>query len=110
MAQQDDGFTLMELLIVVTILGILASVVALSVSTMTGAADESSCLSDERTLLTAAEAYFAQMSADSIPATGTVEPYEQTLVEAGFLAATSEYHDLDAAGVVVTMPGGTCAA
>lgn len=108
MARRDEGFTLIELLMVVTILGVLTAAVVLGVGGITGAAEETGCLADRRSLEKAAEAYFAQMSADSIPATGTVEPYEQTLVEAGFLASTSEFHDLDAAGDVVAMPGGTC--
>ena len=104
---RDDGFSLIELLLVIVILGILTTVVVLSVSGMTSKAEDSACLADRRTLEKASEAYFAQMPADTIPATGdpnTVpDAYEQTLVEAGFLRGPSQYFDLDEHGQLVDL-------
>jgi prepilin-type N-terminal cleavage/methylation domain-containing protein len=104
----DDGFSLIELLLVIVILGILATVVVLAVGGITGDAEDSACLADRRTLQKAGEAYFAQTPAEMIPATGAVEPYEQTLVDAGFLRNTSQYYDLDEFGQLVAVAGSPC--
>ena len=104
---RDDGFSLIELLLVIVILGILTTVVVLSVSGMTSEAEESACLADRRTLEKAGEAYFAQKHATTIPPTGDPEvvanAYEQTLVDAGFLRGPSQYFDLDEHGQLVDL-------
>jgi prepilin-type N-terminal cleavage/methylation domain-containing protein len=104
----DEGFSLIELLLVIVILGILATIVVLAVGGMRSDAEDSACLADRRTLEKAGEAYFAQAPAESIPATGAVEPYEQTLVDEGFLRNTSQYYDLDEFGQLVAVPGSPC--
>lgn len=98
-----DGFSLIELLLVIVILGILTTVVVLTVAGITSEAEDSACLADQKTLAKATEAYFAQTPSSTIPPTGTDEPYEQTLVEAQFLRGTSEYFDLDANGQLVDL-------
>ena len=103
----DQGFSLIELLLVIVILGVLATVVALSVGGMTSDAEETACLTDQRLLEKASEAYFAQTPAETIPATGdpnTVpDAYEQTLVDAEFLRGPSQYFDLDEHGQLVDL-------
>ena len=104
----DQGFSLIELLLVIVVLGLLATVVAMSVGGMTSEADETACLADRRLLEKAGEAFFAQAPADTIPATGVDEPYEQTLVDREFLRTTSEHYDLDADGQLVLVSGSPC--
>jgi prepilin-type N-terminal cleavage/methylation domain-containing protein len=107
--RSDQGFSLIELLLVIVVLGVLATVVVLSVSGMTSAADETACLTDRRLLEKAGEAYFAQAPAETIPATAAaVEPYEQTLVDGGYLRHTSDYYDLDTDGELLVVTGSQC--
>jgi prepilin-type N-terminal cleavage/methylation domain-containing protein len=68
---RDKGFTLVELLIVIVILGILATVTVFAVRGITDKGKAASCGSDRKTVETAIEAYFAQYSATSIAHTGT---------------------------------------
>lgn len=110
--QDDSGFSLIELLIVILILGIVTTIVVLSVAGITDEADDAACLADRRLLEKAGEAYFAQTPAETIPATGdpTTFPdaYEQTLVDAEFLRQTSKYYDLDTDGQLVQVAGSPC--
>ena len=104
----DQGFSLIELLLVIVVLGILATVVAMSVGGVTSEAEETACLADRRLLEKAGEAYFAQTRAATIPATGVEEPYERTLVEQQFLGNTSDYYDLAADGGIIVVSGSPC--
>ena len=65
--KQDKGFTLVELLIVIVILGILATVTVFAVRGITDRGQKNSCAVDNRTLTTAIEAFYAQNQRD--PAT-----------------------------------------
>ena len=58
--KKDKGFTLVELLIVIVILGILATVTVFAVRGITDQGQSSACAADEKTLQVAAEAYMAQ--------------------------------------------------
>lgn len=58
--KKDKGFTLVELLIVIVILGILATVTVFAVRGITDQGQTSACAADEKTLQVAAEAYMAQ--------------------------------------------------
>jgi prepilin-type N-terminal cleavage/methylation domain-containing protein len=57
--KQDKGFTLVELLIVIVILGILATVTVFAVRGITDKGQENACAVEARTLSTAIEAYYA---------------------------------------------------
>ena len=61
---QDKGFTLVELLIVIVILGILATVTVFAVRGITDKGEENACAVEKRTIETAAEAYYAQEGDD----------------------------------------------
>jgi prepilin-type N-terminal cleavage/methylation domain-containing protein len=99
--ERDHGFTLVELLIVIVVLGILSTIVVLAVSGMRTEAVESACGAHERQLLTAVEAYFARFETTSLPDAGGDEGFEQTLFDARMLRWTSEYFDLDATGALI---------
>ena len=63
---RDKGFTLVELLIVITIMGILATVAVFAVRGVTNNAQANTCKADRSTLQTAAETYFAQYGGTQI--------------------------------------------
>lgn len=60
LVKKDKGFTLVELLIVIVILGILATVTVFAVRGITNNGKESACAADKKVLETAAESYMAQ--------------------------------------------------
>jgi prepilin-type N-terminal cleavage/methylation domain-containing protein len=85
----DDGFTLVELLIVIVVLGVLSTVTVFAVRGITDQGRASATSSDQRILSTAQEAYMAQNGRY-----GT----EAELVTAGLLKAQSGAHDITLAG------------
>jgi prepilin-type N-terminal cleavage/methylation domain-containing protein len=62
--KQDKGFTLVELLIVIVILGILATVTVFAVRGITDRGQTNACSVDQRTLDTSIEAFYAQYQRD----------------------------------------------
>lgn len=100
---RDRGFTLIEIITVVVILGILSVVVAFSVRGVTDQAEASACGADARTLSQVAESYLADEGVDTLPAMGTTpNRYELALIDAGLLAQVSIRYDLQADGTVTT--------
>ena len=99
----DRGFTLVEILVVIAILGILAVVVAYSVRGVTDRGETSACAGDAKTLTIAADVYMAQESVDVLPAIGaSANRYELFLIDAGFIRQVSTKYDLQADGTVTT--------
>jgi general secretion pathway protein G len=80
--KQDKGFTLVELLIVIVILGILATVTVFAVTGITGRGKESACQSDAKTIQTALEAYNANE--------GAYTNSQPALVDAGLMHSVSK--------------------
>ena len=79
------GFTLLELLVVVAILGILAGVAVFAVGGLRGESQEVACDADARVLATAQGAYAVEAGRPGS---------EAELVDSGFLAGESESHDV----------------
>jgi prepilin-type N-terminal cleavage/methylation domain-containing protein len=81
----DGGFSLIELLIVIVVLGILATVVVFSVRGIVDRGEQSSQEIDERVLVTALENYYARHG---------VYATEAELVAAEFIRDESARHDI----------------
>ena len=112
--KQDKGFTLVELLIVIVILGILATVTVFAVRGITDQGQDSACAATEKTLQVAVESYYAQEGT-------AADPDMDGLVTADFLVAPSSNYaitsETDGNGAVVpggatvtAIVGGECAA
>ena len=68
--KQDKGFTLVELLIVIVILGILATVTVFAVRGITDQGRTSACAADKKTMEVAIETFYAKNgSAAGAPST-----------------------------------------
>ena len=91
--EKDKGFTLVELLIVIVILGILATIVVFAVRGITDQGQESSCKATAKTYEVAIEAYYAKNG------TAGGNPSGADLETAGFI------RDYDAAAVTVDPTG-----
>ena len=69
----NQGFTLIELMVVIIILGILATVTVFAVRGITSQGEENACAVELRTVETAIESYYAQNSQND-PADGDLVP------------------------------------
>ena len=99
--RREGGFTLVELLIVIVILGVLSTVAVFAVRGITDKGDTAACQADYKTLETGIEAYLAQT-----PAAKDVVG-EQVLIDNDFLRApgSSKYEIKSATDID---PVGTC--
>ncbi|MCU1394679.1 MAG: hypothetical protein JWM34_3107 [Ilumatobacteraceae bacterium] len=69
-SKRDKGFTLVELLIVIVILGILATVTVFAVRGITDKGTTSACKTDKSTIITGLESFYANNTGTaSYPAT-----------------------------------------
>ncbi len=101
---QDKGFTLVELLIVIVILGILATVTVFAVSGITDRGQQNACAVEKRALETATEAYFVENNQTFPTTLAQLETggFIKDPVRAGVWNAPT------ATGDIVATPGGEC--
>ena len=99
--KQDKGFTLVELLIVIVILGILATVTVFAVRGITDKGQTSACKADAKTLEVAVESYFAQYGGTAIANTTT--PVAKP-TGAPWAAGATPIATLQAAGFLRSVP------
>jgi general secretion pathway protein G len=99
--KKDKGFTLVELLIVIVILGILATVTVFAVRGITDDGQASACAATEKTYEVAVEAYYAKFGAD-------VDPSGADLETAGLVRSYDSTNFTVTAGAITPTAGGPC--
>ncbi len=93
----EKGFTLVELLIVIVILGILAGIVVFAVGNLTSNAKTNACATEKSTIVTAAEAFKAN--------SGAYPANMAALTTAGLLKTTPASYTIDGSGNVTAISG-----
>ena len=102
--EQDRGFTLVELLIVIVILGILATVTVFAVRGIADKGQTSACAADQKVLEVAVETFYANGGAAG-------SATEAGLVTAQLIRSASSTYDIGGDGISVSATaGGKCAA
>jgi general secretion pathway protein G len=106
----EGGFTLVELLVVIVILGILAAIVVFAVGGITDKGQTSACSADKSSVTTAEEAYFATLPVGTYVNTtvGTPGPLVPKFLHEP--SAMYEVTNATSSGYSVTaIAGGKCA-
>jgi general secretion pathway protein G len=101
--KRDKGFTLVELLIVIVILGILATVTVFAVRGLTSDAKTNACAQEKKSLETSVEAYFAKTGASTIA--GADAAARAATIEAEGFTATSPMYSVNADGTLSVVSG-----
>jgi prepilin-type N-terminal cleavage/methylation domain-containing protein len=114
-AAHDRGFSRIEFMLVLVLLGILSTIVVTSVDEFKADAENVSCTAEASALRTAVDAFLLTNATDTIPPTQPAvdsgdadNGVELTLIGAGFLRSVSSYYDLDVHGDLVKVSGSPC--
>jgi prepilin-type N-terminal cleavage/methylation domain-containing protein len=83
----EKGFTLVELLVVIVILGVLAAVVVFAVGGITNTSKQNACKIEVRTVNSALQAYYANVSPSAYPQSVDVPTMFSDLVAAKLLSS-----------------------
>jgi len=83
------GFSLIELLIVIAILGVLAAIVTFAVGGFSGAGEQEACKTDKRSLTTALEAYKNKYGGYPVVSAPAASHGQQALVTDEFIVDVS---------------------
>jgi general secretion pathway protein G len=109
----QKGFTLVELLVVIVILGILAAVVVFAVGGTTDNAQSSACKAEQSTVESAVEAYRVKDGAnyptDAKQLVAVANGGTQTDSKFVFLRSVPANYELGTAGAVTAIAGKACA-
>lgn len=107
--RSDRGFTLVEILIVIVILGILATVVVFAVRGTASQAASNACANEAKSMNSAFETYLAQEKVRIVPASGAgADRYERSMVAVGILRDVSSNWELAEDGILTAQAGGEC--
>jgi prepilin-type N-terminal cleavage/methylation domain-containing protein len=101
----EGGFTLVELLVVIVILGVLAGIVVFAIGSVSNNSNKAACNSDVATIQTASDAYFAANNAYTTVAllvSGTPAYLRSTPTLT--IGGTAEVFTVGATGTVTAAP------
>jgi prepilin-type N-terminal cleavage/methylation domain-containing protein len=97
----DHGFTLIEILIAIVLVGILSAVAVLGIGGLLGKAKASACAAERDSLTTAVTAYFAVNNTDTIPSdVGTGVTPMDTIRLAGLINENSKMYAIEPDGAL----------
>jgi prepilin-type N-terminal cleavage/methylation domain-containing protein len=112
MFRKDEGFTLVELMVVVLIIGILVAIAVPIFNAAKASAQQKSCFANQRTIEGAAQAY--QASTGNMTGMAAAVNASHPLITGGYikdppacpLAGAGLYYTINASGTVTGYPAG----